>query len=322
MGRAWFSQGAARLGRHTELESHMKLPLCGYVLPALALTAVGCAAVPKSTISPTPEQVSDGYVELSAYFPRVVRAERRYERTNPSRRGESPAPYVQSEVDNGRVEGSLVGRVEWPLSGYLDRHSDRPDRPRMKWPSPPRNGTEALFAEFDPPIVEWPAGVRAGAPVEWQEKMTVYDRLGVPFAYGSAARRVWWEGNETFEGNGVTYVDCVRLRAETDLYFGWWASFRLRETVWLAQGVGIVRRVECISGRALLLFRFESEHQYVLQAHEIEASKTEASSTPRRWARLAVYLDRSIPRPRVGGLAVEWATESDHRALSTVGKVD
>ena len=192
----------------------------------------------------------------------------------------------------------------------------------MNWPSPPRKGSEALFAEFDPPMAEWPAGVRGGTPVEWRAKMTVYDRLGVPFAYGSAARRVWWEGSETIEVNGASFADCVRLRAETDLHFGWWASFRLRETVWLAERVGIVRRLERLSGRALLLFRFDSEHEFVLRSHEIEASKTEASSSPRRWARLAIHLDRSLPRPRVGGLAVEWATESDHRAPSTLGKVD
>jgi len=71
-----------------------------------------------------------------------------------------------------------------------------------------------------------------------------------------------------------------------------------------------------------LLFKFDSEHEYTMRAHEIEASKTEASSSPRRWARLAIHLDRSLPRPRVGGLAVEWATESDGPAFSTVGKVD
>ena len=191
----------------------------------------------------------------------------------------------------------------------------------MKWPSPPRRGTEALFAEFEPPMAEWPAEVRAEVPVEWQAKLSLYDRRGVPFALGSAVRRVWWEGIEATEGIGASYANCVRLRAETDLYFGWWASFRLRETVWLAQGVGIVRRVERISGRALLLFQFDSEHECVLQAHEIEASKTEAASSPRRWARLAVYLDRSIPRPRVGGLAVEWASEPDRPAFSIVGKV-
>jgi hypothetical protein len=172
-------------------------------------------------------------------------------------------------------------------------------------------------------MAEWPTGVRAGAPVEWQAKTTVYDRLGVPFAQGSAVRRVWWEGNETIEANGASYMDCARLRAETDLYFGWWASFRLRETVWLAQRVGIVRRVERISGRALLLFRFDSEHEYDLQAKEIDVPKTESSYSPRRWARLAIHLDRSLPRPRVGGLAVEWATDHDgSAALSGVGKVD
>ena len=215
-----------------------------------------------------------------------------------------------------------MGQVEWPLSGYLDPHSARPRRPRMNWPSPPRKGTEALFAEFDPPMAEWPAGMSVDSPVQWQAKMTMYDRHGVPFAQGSAARRVWWGGYETIEVEGKSYADCVRLRAETDLHFGWWASFRLRETVWVAQHVGIIRRVERLGGRALLLFRFDSEHEYVLLAHEIEASKTEGSSFPRRWARLAVYLDRSIPRPRVGGLAVEWALGAFESSHSTVGKAD
>ncbi len=298
------------------------MPLRAFVLAAPALVAVGCTAVPKSTASTTPALASDGYFELSAYFPRVERAEREYVRTNPSRRGESPIPYVQSEDGNGRVEGSLVGQVEWPLSGYLDRHSDRPDRPRMNWPSPPRKGTEALFVEFGPPIAEWPARLRADAPEEWQAKMSLYDRLGVPFAQGLAARRVWWEGRETVEVGGTFHTDCVQLRAETDLHFGWWASFRLRETVWAAPGVGIVRRQERLSGRALLLFRFGSEHEYDLQTHKIESSKTGASPTLRRWARLAVYLDRSLPRPRVGGLAVEWARESDRPAPFNVGKVE
>ena len=282
-----------------------------FVLLAIALSAVGCAAVPKSPTVPAPVPAPCGFVSLSTYFPRVERAERRYVRTNPSRRGEGPVTYVQRENELGRLEGSLAGEVEWPLSAYLDRHSNRPDRPRMNWPSPPRKGTEAIFAEFNPPMAEWPVEVHADAPVVWRAKLSMYDRLGVPFAQGSAARRVWWEGNETIKENGETYTNCVRLRAETDLYFGWWASFRLRETVWLAERVGIVRRLERLSGRALLLFRFDSEHEYDLQAHEIEESKTEATSAPRRWARLAIHLDRSLPRPRVGGLAVEWATEHD-----------
>lgn len=291
------------------VESSMNRSFRGFVLTSLAVAAVGCATTPNSPASPTPAQASQGHVELSAYFPRVERAERKYARTNPSRRNESPVPYVQYEDEHGRVEGSLVGQVEWPLSGYLDPHSDRPDRPRMNWPSPPRKGTEALFAQFDPPIAEWPADLRAGAPVALRAKLSLYDRHGVPFVQGSAARQVWWEGNETIEANGTTYVDCVRLRAETDLYFSWWASFRMRETVWAAQGVGIVRRHERLSGRALLLFRFGSEHEYDLQTHKIESPKTGVFPASRQWARLAIYLDRSLPRPRVGGLAVEWAGE-------------
>lgn len=301
----------------------MKILLYTFVLATIALSAVGCAAVPQIPASATHAQASDGCLELSAYFPSVKRAERRYIRTNPSRRDESPAPYVQNEDEHGRVEGSLMGQEVWPLSEYLDPHSVRPDRQRMNWPSPPRTGSEALFVEFDPPIAEWPSDVRANASVEWKAKMTAYDRFGVPFAQGSVVRRVWWEGNESIEAEGTSYSDSVRLRAKTDLYFGWWASVRLRETVWLARHVGVVRRIERLSGRALLLFRFDSEHEYVLREHEMEVSQTDASSSQSpRWARLAIHLDRSLPRPRVGGLAVEWAMDAVQPAYSTAGKGD
>ncbi len=276
----------------------------------LAVAVAGCATVPATNDSHVSARESEEYDDLAAFLPRVERARRTYSRTNPTRRDESPAEYVESEDASGRVEGSLAGRVERPLSQYLDPHSKGGHRPRLKWPSPPRKGTEALFAEFDPPVVEWPLSVREGAPAAWQARITMYDRDGVPFVYGSASRRVWLEGRETVETGGTSYADCVRLRAETDLHFGWWASFRLRETVWLAKDIGVVRRLERLGGRALLVFRFESTHEYALREHEIEASNPDVAST-HRWARLAIYLDRSAPRPRVGGLAVEWATEPE-----------
>lgn len=308
MGRAGVRQGAVGRRRFAALELSMTMASRALLLPTLVLMTIGCATLPNSRSFPANARDAEGYVELSAYLPRVERAERRYARTNPSRRNESPVPYVQSEDERGRVEGSLVGRVEWPLSKYLDRHSDRPERPRMKWPSPTRQGSEAFFVEFDPPVVEWPEGVQAGVPVEWQVEMSAYDRRGVPFAQGSATRRVVWEGHDTVEIDKVTYPDCLRLRVETSLSFGWWASMRLRETVWLARHIGVVRRIEGLSGYALLFFRFDSTYEYALRTHEADASSEKTATEPRRrWARLAIYLDRSVPRPRVGGLAVEWA---------------
>ena len=282
-----------------------------FVVLAVGLPVVGCTTVRSNTVSHLRGPESDANVELSAYFPQAARTQRTFLRTNPSRPEESPTPYGQTEDQNGRVEGSLTGRVEWPLTRYLDPHSNRPERSRLRWPIQPRQASEAFFVEFNPPVTEWPEGVRAGAAVEWRAEMSAYDRRGVPFANGSAVRRVVWEGYETIETDGAAYPDCLRLNVETDLYFGWWASIRLRETVWLAQHIGIVRRIERLSGHALLLLRFDSTHEYVLQAHEADTPSAGASSaTPRRWARLAIHLDRSLPRPRVGGMAVEWATES------------
>jgi hypothetical protein len=101
----------------------------------------------------------------------------------------------------------------------------------------------------------------------------------------------------------------------------------LRETVWFASGVGPVRRIERIKGAALLIFRFNSIHEYELLNEAVTQSSTDRSipvaarnSIDReavgaareltgRWARLAICLDRGVPRPRIGGLAVEWSRD-------------
>lgn len=278
------------------------------VLVGVALNGFGCAAVCRSPATSVSTQDSNRFVELSAYSPRFERVQRVYNRMNPSRTHESPAHYVQSEDNHGREEGLLVGHVDWPLSIYLDPHSNRPGRPKLKWPTPPRRGTEAVFVEFHPPTDEWPRVVRKGVTEEWQVEMSAYDRDGVPFARGLATRRVVWDGYELVEINGAAYPDSLRLQVETNLSFGWWANIRARETVWLARHIGVVRRIERLSGHALLLFRFGSTHEYALHGCEGKESSDTATDAPRRrWARLAVYLDRSVPRPRVGGLAVEWA---------------
>ncbi len=315
MGRAGSRQGPGRLRRVAYIELHMRVIPRAFVVLAVGLPVVGCTTARSNTVSHLREPESDANVELSAYFPQAEPTQRTFLRTNPSRPEESPTPYGQTEDQNGRVEGSLTGRVEWPLSRYLDPHSNRPERARLRWPIRPRPASEAFFVEFNPPVTEWPEGVRAGAAVEWQAEMSAYDRRGVPFAQGSAVRRVVWEGYETVGNDGAAYPDCLRLHVETDLYFGWWASIRLRETVWLAQHIGIVRRIERLSGHALLLLRFDSAHEYNLQAHGVDPVTADASPVPpRRWARLAIHLDRSLPRPRVGGLAVEWAGEPNGAA--------
>jgi hypothetical protein len=132
------------------------------------------------------------------------------------------------------------------------------------------------------------------------------------------------------------------MEAQTELSFGWIASVRLSETAWFAPDVGLVRRSEQFSGRALWLFRFQGNSRYeaALQIPLVSsrafkaqpggdgeetqvASKIEQEEDPdqiiltgdRLWSHSAVCLERSGRRLRVSGLAVQWAVQAP--ALAT-----
>ncbi|MDO8632645.1 MAG: hypothetical protein Q7R41_19350 [Phycisphaerales bacterium] len=266
-------------------------------------------------------------VDLTPYLATPIPATRTYLQVNPDDPGEPSRRYEQRYVSAGRVGGSLIGRFDWPLTPYFDRDSNRPNRPRVAWPTGEGRAVEAFLIEFDPPIAEWPATIRPGEAVEAVTRMRVFDRWGIPFAEGSARRWVRLGEIEDVVSGEVTFTDCVRLESDTDLWFGWWAFVSLRETVWFARGGGLVRRVERIKGNALLIFRFNSTHEYELLNEAVAQPSTDRSvpvavpigvdteavgaarELPGHWARLAICLDRGVPRPRIGGLAVEWSRD-------------
>jgi hypothetical protein len=250
-------------------------------------------------------------VDLTPYLAMPIPATRTYLQVNSDDPGELSRRYEQRYGFAGRIGGSLIGRFDWPLAPYFDRDSNRPNRPRVAWPTGEERAVEAFLIEFDPPIAEWPAAIRPGEAVEAMTRMRAFDRWGIPFTEGSARRWVRLGGIEDVVSGGATFADCVRLESDTDLWFGWWAFVGLRETVWFARGGGLVRRVERIKGNALLIFRFNSTYEYELLDEAVAQPSTEAVGAahelPRRWARLAICLDRGVPRPRIGGLAVEWS---------------
>jgi len=253
------------------------------------------------------------HVDLAPYVAAGWIGQRLYVRTDLSEPQKLSSPYRQATTISDRLEGSLYGLSMQPLAAYLDPHGHRRDRPHLDWPAGPERSHE-FFVEFDRPLAEWPLRINRQAPAVMRSRLKAYDGDGLPFADGSAVRRVWFEGYEDVAFDRVQYAECLRLRAETELRFGWWASVRLQEHVWLVRDVGVVRRVERLAGRALLT-RFRSAHRFDLKSHEpLNAQTTDCPTfVPRppsapRWSRLAIHLDRSLPNPRVGGLIVELRT--------------
>jgi hypothetical protein len=222
------------------------------------------------------------------------------------------------ETAEGRVAGTLLDRASLPVSQYMDLHSNRPQRPRLSWPRVRR--AEAFFVEFDPPMEEWPTVAEAQPMLEQHATLTACGPDGIPFSRGDARRRVWHEGVETIRTPAGAFTDCLRVRSETELTFGRWASIRVQETAWLHAQAGVVRRTERIHGHAIIIFRFDSTHRYELEIYDGALTSGRLVNSPpdpavdssgvlthRRWARLAIHLERTGARPRVAGLAVDWA---------------
>lgn len=254
-------------------------------------------------------------VRLSRYLPWRPNTLRSFTRTDTSRPNESPTLYMQRTSNRLRAEGTLIETKPLPISMYLDRDSDRPDRPRLRWKTPPSRNSGGFFVDFLPPFVEWPMQLSLDNPYIQQGTIHLYDSDGQFLSTGPATRSVWLERYETIDQGGSVYPRCMVLGSRTELGLGWWGRIELAETVWLARDIGVVRRVQRIEGDMLILFRFQSEYRFDLwKVVPTKRRNPPATDEPKRWARLAVYLDRLLPNPRVGGLIVEWAGPNEENA--------
>lgn len=227
-----------------------------------------------------------------------------------------------------------------PLAAYLVSSGARENRANFVWPAGSSQLARGFFLELDPPLTEWPATMTAGEPARFQSALRAYDGSGTFFANGSATRHVTLEGREDVYIGGVRYSQCLRLQGVTDIRLGWWLNVQLHEHAWFADEVGLVQRTERLRGVALLVVPFRANYKYEIASaapgnRELDLRRQGAQSTvttgsdnnsglspasrearrketetARRWSRLAIQLDRMLPRPRVGGLIVEWAAEA------------
>ncbi len=274
----------------------------------------------------------EAYLVEGANFPKT------FQQFDVGRSGVPSRAYEWEFQSRGRVEGSLIGRAEFPLDQYLDPHSRGGNRPKLAWPASPGKRLDAFFIEFRPAILEWPADVRDGEAVEALAQITAFEHDGVPFAYGTCRRTMHVKGVESIRAGGKEFHDAVRMEAATELTFGWLATIRVDETAWFARDVGLVQREERFNGRALWLFRFWGASRYELAGDASpnsmiqgmrEASMYEKdlrgeksvkggskererkieSIHPDKLSRLAICLERAGRHIRLSGLAVEFGDD-------------
>lgn len=271
---------------------------------------------------------------LKAYLAEGAPARRTFQQIDTASRGASSQAYEREVQTAGRVEGSLIGRVELPLDQFLDPHSRGVARPSLAWPASQSRKLDAFFIEFKPPLMEWPMEADEGQAVEARAQITAYEHDGVPFANGTVRRTMRAAGYETIRAGDQSFDDAVRMEADSKLIFGWLATIRVHETAWFARDVGLVRREERFSGRALWLFRFQGGSRYELaeevlppvemvsevfgnelranglkadNSAEVRAQRSLLSANQGYWSRLAICFERSGRRIQLSGLAVEWA---------------
>lgn len=249
------------------------------------------------------------------------------------RRGAHAKRYEQVVTSEGRQEGSLVEVVAFPLDQYLDPHSERRLRPAVSWPTELGRNFDAFFIEFKPPLPEWPTDARPGETVQVRAEVVAYERDGTPFAEGLVRRTMRHAGYETLPVGDQVFEEAARFEAQSELTFGWLAVIRVSETVWFVRGLGLIRREEHYSGRALWLFRFEGASDYWrsdFAGPRLEAAgerldsfvskpvsfektafdarvRADRLDRPRAWSHAAICFERRGRNLRLAGLAVDYA---------------
>jgi hypothetical protein len=180
---------------------------------------------------------------------------------------------------------------------------------KLAWPDPANDKYHGLFLEFDPPVSYLPANLTVGERFRWSGNLRLFNSSGHLDMRGTIEREVELEGYETMSVGEKSFEHCPRIRIDTQCHLHWGPDIRLTEYFWLAPDVGIVRRIERLSGLIWLIY-FRSFFDYELVGVEpLEGAESGPTNLP-PLARAAVWLDRLAFRPRIGGIIAEFSDQT------------
>ncbi len=280
--------------------------------------AAGCSDPWRALPKIAPEVASGEPVSLAGYYPDGSGWRWTYQRT---RGPDRTITYVRRIEGDTYTEGSLIGRRFDPLTSYLNQDlvAESPDaaggdalapgkKPRKK--RAPLRGKYGVLITVDPPLPPLPRELRPGEPQTFRADLSCYSETGRHWYDGHVRRSVALvaKGPETVRG--VRYDDVLRLRLATRFYFHWSRILDIDQTVWLAPGVGVLRRVDQITGWILLLPYSSTERMELVHFHRPADYRPPTPKTfPgfRRCRHMAAEVASVFPRPRLGGLHMELA---------------
>ncbi|MCH7814353.1 MAG: hypothetical protein IID40_10075 [Planctomycetes bacterium] len=286
------------------------------LLPAAILTT-GCSGSWRPSLEAVVPPEQRHTFDLRPYLAGDADRPMIYERKSLSDPDDPPSLFRRRPQATALTLGSLADRPVHAVADYLEP-TDRARRRRgALWPEDPENRGVAFFLEFDPPLTQIPGTIAQVEGHHQRSRLLFYNRHAELIREGTVMRSVVFEGLESVEVGDVVYPACARLRAVTKFRLPWWPRVDVTEYLWLAPGVGEVRRIERISGLAWLAY-FEDVQQYELVEPRPIASRP-ASPTPDEppaWSRCAVFLDRLPPHPRLGGAVIDLARPSSSEAVA------
>lgn len=280
----------------------------------------GCGGAWRPPINGVQREDVPSVFRLAEYFPDQPGWRWTYQRL---RDGREEGTYVRQFEEGAYAEGALIGRAFLPLETYLAQPDGTASQPAATRPAvlgrkpPPRRraplgGELGVIIVFDPPLPALPADVHIDEPIVWRSRLQCFGKSGDHWYNGSVRRRVQFEGLQDVRVGQLDFLACLRLRITTGFHFFWGPIFELTQYVWLARGVGEVRRVERVAGLELLLPFSAIERLDLIDYTAPTTGATEPSlltRDPRPWRALALELSETLPQPRIAGLRVELAEQ-------------
>lgn len=235
-----------------------------------------------------------------------------YARRNLAEPDEPAQLYERRSRAGTLTEGALAAKRIRTVAEYLEPTARAAYRRGALWPEDPQRRGTAFFLEFDPPLAYLPASIDAQAELTQRCRLRYFNRDAEPVREGTVTRKVAFEGYEAVEAGGIEYPGCLRMRVDTRYRLNWGPRVDTTEYIWLARGVGEVRRLERVSGLALFVY-FSGVYAYELIETPLPSTRLARGQHPRAraWVRCAVFLDRVLPHPRLGGVAIELAPAAD-----------
>jgi hypothetical protein len=218
--------------------------------------------------------------------------------------------YVRSATAQRVSEGWLEPHALPPIQRYIrdDETRGTTTRPAHEpRPAPlPASYSPQLF-ELVQPLEPIPLELIHAQPVTTTTELRCYNRHGRLDSIGVLTRRVQIDGMDDVECPAGRFGNCLRVHVELRIEFPIGPTIDWDSYVWLSRVAGEVRRIEDFSG-ALWIFGFGSAHEYRLVSYTRDTSASPSVQLSPKWARGLITLDRGVPRPRISGMVVDFAT--------------